>query len=344
MLDVPVVLIAFNRPDKIKRTLDAVRVVAPTRLFLLVDAPREGRSDDAERCAEVRRELEAIDWPCTVERRYAETNLGCEANIETGLDWVFSTVDRAIILEDDCRPDPTFFRYCDELLERYADDERVWQIAGNSYTVPEKFFGGHSYAFAGFASVWGWATWSRAWQAHRAVFTRSHSTAGSFNTMPPERTEPAVMPTGALQTSAGHRYFTDVAAATDGNVFSWDSHWWVTMLTHGGLAISPAVNLVENIGFGEDATYTRTDREQPRAVPMAFPLQHPESVANNAAVAREIELETTRSGGRLARSLVRLLGDGWLRKLARRASTSSTLRRVLRATAALGARLRRNPA
>lgn len=240
MLDVPVVLIAFNRPDKTRRTLEAIRVAAPTRLFLLADAPRAGRTDDEENCAAVRKELAAVDWDCQVEHRYAESNLGCEANIETGLDWVFSQVDRAIILEDDCKPDPSFFEYCGELLERYADDERVWQIAGNNYTVPLRFFGGDSYAFAGFASVWGWATWGRAWKAHRAVFTRDHSTAGAFNTMPPERTEPAVFPSGALQTGAGRRYFTDVAAATDGTVFSWDSHWWVTMLAQGGLAITPS--------------------------------------------------------------------------------------------------------
>lgn len=341
MLDVPVVLVAFNRPDKLRRTLDRVRAAAPDRLFLLADAPRPDRPDDAERCAAVREVLATVDWDCRVERYYAETNLGCEASVELGLDRVFSSVDRAIVLEDDCLPDPTFFRYCAELLERYADDERVWQIAGNSYTVPKEFFGGDSYAFSPFASVWGWATWSRAWKAHRAVFTRDHATAGAFRTMPPERTEPALIPRGALETASGHRYFTEVAATTDGTVFSWDSHWWVSMLTHGGLAVSPAVNLVENIGFDGDATYTRTDRPQPKAEPMPFPLVHPAVVAVNPAVAREIELETTRSGSKLARTLGRLLGDGHLRRLARKVSTWGVTRGVRRTVSRLSAAVRR---
>ncbi len=118
-----------------------------------------------------------VDWPAKVEQKYAERNLGLEANVELGLDWVFSQVDRAIVLEDDCIPDPTFFRFCDELLERYADDPRVWQIGGDTHLVPPEMFGGDSYAFSTWASVWGWATWADRWHAHRAEFDRDHAGA-----------------------------------------------------------------------------------------------------------------------------------------------------------------------
>jgi hypothetical protein len=140
--DVPVVLIAFNRPRVTARVLDALREVKPSRLFVIADGPRPGNREDVERCARVRTLIEGIDWDCRVEKRYAESNLGLEANVELGLDWVFSQVDRAIVFEDDCIPDPSFFDYCEELLERYADDERVWLIAGDKKGVPlEKFHG-----------------------------------------------------------------------------------------------------------------------------------------------------------------------------------------------------------
>lgn len=339
--DVPVVLVAFNRPEHVRRTLERIRQAAPSRLFLVVDAPRPDRPEDVAACAAVRRELEAVDWDCRVERRYAESNLGCEASIELGLDWVFSAVDRAIVLEDDCVADPTFFRFCAELLERYAGDERVWQIAGSVCPVPRDFFGEDSYAFTRMGAVWGWATWARAWKAHRAGFTRDHATAGSFRTMPPRRAVPAVVPRGTLETEAGVRFYTDVAASTGGDDFGWDCHFWLSIISAGGFAISPSANLVENIGVGADATHTRTERATAAAEPMTFPLRHPPTVAVNHALARDQELNLVRGQGRLARIAGRILGRGPLRRLASRVSTSPVTWRVVRAVAAARARLRR---
>src|SRR3954470_23371943 len=216
MLAAPVVLIAFNRRDLTRRTLEAIRQAQPSQLFLIADGPRADRADDVEQCAAVRRELDAVDWPVEVHRRYSTDNLGCEANIELGLDWVFSQVDRAIIFEDDCVPDPTFFAYADELLERYHDDDRVWHVAGNSHWVETSSFGAKSYAFSTWASVWGWGTWSRAWQRHRAVFPRDHAeSAGSWAVAPAIRTTPATPAPGSLATEAARRHFEDVAASWD---------------------------------------------------------------------------------------------------------------------------------
>lgn len=341
MLEVPVVMIAFNRPDHVRRTLERVREAKPIELFLVVDAPRPDRPDDVEPCAAVRRELDAIDWDCKIHRRYAEANLGCEANIELGLDWVFAQVDRAIILEDDCVADPTFFRYCAELLDRHADDDLVWHIAGSTSPVPREFFGDDSYAFSYIGAVWGWASWSRAWKAHRATFSRDHATSANGHTAPPEWTKRPTPARNAVMTGAGHRYFTDVAESTNGNVFGWDSYWWLSTIVHSGLAITPTVNMVENIGFGDGATHTQLDRESPGSEPMAFPLHHPASVALNPSVAREHEMHLARGSGRLARTVGRILGHGRLRKAARRVSTSPVTWRIARAISASSARLRR---
>ena len=121
----PVALVVFSRPEVTQRNLEALREVQPERLFVVGDGPRPGRQDEADRCAEVRALIQTgVDWPCSVQSRFASANLGLEANIELGLDWVFSQVDCAIVLEDDCIPDPTFFSYCEELLDLYAGDRR----------------------------------------------------------------------------------------------------------------------------------------------------------------------------------------------------------------------------
>ena len=129
-LDTPVALIVFNRPEATRRVFAAVAAARPSRLLIVADAPRTDRPGERQRCEEVLKIVSAVDWPCTVETNLASENLGCRRRVKSGLDWVFSLVEEAIILEDDCLPDPSFFPYCSQLLERYRDCGQVGIISG----------------------------------------------------------------------------------------------------------------------------------------------------------------------------------------------------------------------
>ena len=337
MLTTPVVLIAFNRPQLTAQTLAAIRSARPRQLFLVADGPRPTHPADAERCAATRAVLEQIDWPCTVHRRYAEANLGLEANVELGLDWVFAQVDRAIVLEDDCQADPDFFRYAEELLERYRDDHRVWQVSGSGLGVPRRLFGDDSYAFTAWASVWGWATWADRWQRHREVFPRDHVSGDA-----PVRTVPAVPRDGLLVTRSGRQHFAEAAASDDTVTHGWDKHWWLTMMTFGAYALSPAVNMVENVGWGEDATHGVAHGKRDHAAEsIGFPLRHPAEVALSADVERELELVLSRVGGRAATLARQVLRSPRLRHAARTAVNSRAGVATHRLLTQLGERSRR---
>jgi hypothetical protein len=317
------VLFVFSRREVTRRNIAALRSVAPPHVFVVADGPRPGRPEDDDNCQAVRAVVDEIDWPCTIEKRYAETNIGLEASVELGLDWVFSKVDRAIVLEDDCIPDPTFFRYCEDLLERYADDRRVWQVGGDAHTVPAKVFGEDSYAFTTWASVWGWATWADRWQAHRAEFDRDHAGAAervreSPRTAPARRKVPVRPADGALVTSAALRHFTFVAGEENGDAYGWDHHWWVTIMSRSGLSTTPAVTMIENDGYGEGATHTRAEKAPVPARPMPMPLRHPQTVSLNTDVERELELVLLRTDGRLSRLVRKVIRPFWLRSLVRR--------------------------
>ena len=121
----PVAYIIFNRPQHTEQTFAALRENRPAQLFIIADGPRPGHPTDAERCAQVREVVEQVDWPCEVHRHYADLNMGLKQRVSSGLDWVFENVDCAIVLEDDCLAHPDFFRFCDELIERYKSDEEV---------------------------------------------------------------------------------------------------------------------------------------------------------------------------------------------------------------------------
>lgn len=335
-MSTPVVLIGFARPEHTRRTLAGIRQARPADLYVVLDGPRPDRPDDVPRCAEVRAVVEQeVDWPCTVHRRYSTENLGCEGNVELGLDWVFSQVQAAIIFEDDCVADPTFFPFAEELLGRYRDDQRVWQVAGNSHSVPEALFGHDSYRFAAWASVWGWATWADRWQRHRAAFPRTHRPAGGLTGHEPVRAVPA-QPRGELLVTRGGRWhFREAADSDDVVTHGWDKQWWLTMLTEGGLAATPSRNLVENIGMGAGATHGIHEREMDPAVAMPFPLRHPAVVALDVEVERELELLLNRVGGRLAHVARWFIRSPRLRNLARRVAHSETAVRTVRAASRL---------
>jgi hypothetical protein len=242
-LETPVVLVVYNRPEHLRQVFAAVAAVRPQRLFLVADGPKDDA--DAGRCADARAVVERVDWPCEVSRNYADTNLGVMRRLPTGLDWVFAHVSEAIILEDDCVPAPTFFTFCEELLTRYRDDERVMEIGGSNFQLGRRRSAA-SYYFSGYACVYGWATWRRAWR-HFDLHIRNW----------PEWKEG-----GLLESACGDavevRYWRErLDDVYEGRMTSaWDYQWLLAIWSQHGLSATPEVNLVSNIGFGPWATNT----------------------------------------------------------------------------------------
>jgi len=301
---VPVALFAFNRPETTRRVLERICAAAPSELFLFADGPRVGEDGDVAACAEVRAMLDAVELDCPVHRVYSDVNHGIEGSIHRGLDRVFAMVDEAVILEDDCLPDPTFFEFSADLLERYRDDVRVTNIAGTGLHTSLDQAPPESYCFVAFSPIWGWATWRRSWTEYR-----SQEGGAPFD---PDDT--------FLLTKAARRYFARVAERGLGD-FGWDSMWACSTVARRGLAAAPMVNLVENIGIGDGATHTPDHREGRPALAMPMPIRHPAAVALDLQVELYAERILTLHGGMLAH-VVRLL--------ARSERARSVLRRARR--------------
>lgn len=277
-LDVPVCLLIYRRPEMTRRVLEAVRAARPATLLVVADGPRPGDADEARACAAARAVVNEVDWDCRVLTQFATENMGLRQRVSSGLAWVFDQVDRAIILEDDCLPTASFFPFCDELLTRYADDERVMLISGdNAHGWRPR---GANYGFTSYALIWGWATWRRAWR-------RYDDTMSSW---------PALRDAGWMEKTFGHPRAVAHwrAKFEDGHrrFNSWARAWVYACLTSGGLCAVPAMNLVSNIGFGEEATHTKglvDGRSAAPTQPLNFPLRHPEHVAADPAADRFLE-------------------------------------------------------
>jgi hypothetical protein len=269
-LETPVALILFRRADRTRRIFEEIRRARPKRLFLIADGPRAGNADEARGCAEARAVVEEVDWPCEVTRDFATENLGLRRRIPSGIDAVFREVERAILLEDDCVPHPTFFRYCDELLERYADEERVMHVGG-SQLLSEPPNGGASYHFSRYVHIWGWASWRRAWQHFDGALEQWHG-------LRPRRREAHLRRWFSVEEERNFwRYVWDPFYEHS----NWSAQWSFACISRDALAITPNRNMISNAGFGEDATNATEDPLGIANRPLegvTFPLTHPTAV------------------------------------------------------------------
>lgn len=291
-LQAPVAFFVFRRPDTTRRVFEAIAKAQPTRLLLIADGPRPGRAGEAEACEEVRKIVTRVDWPCEVTTNFADRNLGCGERVISGLNWVFSLVEEAIILEDDCLPDLSFFPFCQELLERYRGDCRIASITGSN--LGERYLKTeYSYFFSQLGGIWGWATWKWQWQK----FDR---TLAEWPRLKRENMLSEVFDhPGAV--SYWTRVFDGMHDGTGPD--TWDYQWFYTRLTNNSLNIIPRFNLVSNIGFGAEGTHTM--EPDPRLTPFAksieFPLQHPGSFLPLRSVDQHIlELNLEPAGKRIA--------------------------------------------
>ncbi|WP_189478628.1 glycosyltransferase family 2 protein [Parahalioglobus pacificus] len=192
----------------------------------------------------VRSKIETVDWPCRVEKRISEVNLGCKAGVASAIDWFFDNEEEGIILEDDCIPGRDFFHFCEQMLSRYRNVEQVFAITGNNFQndwLPDA----STYYYSKYMHVWGWATWRRAWRSYdgNLTFLPELLSSAEWASLHPNQRE--------------RTYWEKILHRVRGNkIDTWDYSWAASIWWNKGLVVTPQVNLVSNIGFGADATHT----------------------------------------------------------------------------------------
>jgi len=261
----PVAIILYRRPRLVGELLNILQAHQPERVWLIADGPKQENREEAGLCLEARREAErGITWDCRVRKIYAEKNLGLRRNVEQGLDALFTEESEAIILEEDCHPTPDFFPFCEAMLERYRNEPKVAGVSGNCF-LPKTVTPSADYFFSRYLHIWGWATWARSWNAYdrekwswpareyREFFPHANRTEENY----------------------WNRIFAGVSS---GEINTWDYPWVSYFWKMGWVSITPAQNLVNNRGFGAEATHTKDrsvdvgiDREGPLPAPYRSP-------------------------------------------------------------------------
>ena len=269
---VPIALLVFNRPDTTAMVFEAIRRIKPSKLLVVADGPRDDCPEEAEKCFAVRSIIEQVDWACEVKKNYSGANLGCRRRVSSGLDWVFEQVEEAIILEDDCLPHPSFFRFCEELLDYYRHDQRIAQISGCNFQFGLRR-NEDSYYFSKYNHIWGWASWRDRWQGCYDVSILNWPEIRDGGWL-------ADMHCEAKEVAHWKKIFEQVFL---GKINTWDYQWTLACWLQSRLTVLPNCNLVSNIGFDENATHT-TSKNRFADIPaegIGFPLKHPVNIVRN---------------------------------------------------------------
>jgi hypothetical protein len=309
MLRTPILFIIFNRFDTTKKVFERIKEAKPKQLFIAGDGPRIDKIDDPEKCQATRKIIEQIDWDCEVKTLFREKNLGCKIAVSSAISWFFDNVEEGIILEDDCLPHPTFFKFCENLLEKYRYDQRVMMITGSNFQKENKY-GDGSYYFSRFAHIWGWASWRRAWQFYD-VDLKNLDQFISQN-----KIDEVVINYPQLKS----KWLNDLKKTKSGFINTWDYQWSYAIFSNFGLSVTPNVNLISNIGFGhQDATFTTGSDPNVENLP-TFPIgdiTHPsftmpskeadDYIANNIYFYKNISMIKKNRLKRLKKNLLRIL-------------------------------------
>jgi hypothetical protein len=236
MLNTPVLFLIFNRPDTTQQVFNEIRKAQPSQLFVAADGPRKERSNESILCEKTREIINQVDWDCKVFTRFQDENLGCKHAVSSAIDWFFSNVDEGIILEDDCVPDTSFFPFCQQLLQKYRDDQRVMMISGMNYLY-NNIEMDESYFFSRYYPIWGWATWRRAW----SLYDLSMSDWPNCNSQ-------NFLKNIYCHTKIASLLHNMFQKAYFNKIDTWDIQWVFACVINSGLAICPKYNLISNIG------------------------------------------------------------------------------------------------
>ena len=111
LLNVPVLMVFFIRPEPFRQVFEAVKKARPAQLFLFQDGARENNASDIENRKACQKVLEEIDWECEVKTFYPEFNYGVDSSVYAAIKWAFESADRIIILEDDIVASQSFLTF-----------------------------------------------------------------------------------------------------------------------------------------------------------------------------------------------------------------------------------------
>ncbi len=283
---VPILIIAWRRPEKTLRIIEKIKEINASKVYIACDGFDKKNNRYESNIIATRKILkEKIDWNCEKKYLFSNYNQGCKYGVSSAINWFFKNENEGIILEDDCLPHLDFFIFCEELLEKYRTDERIWSITGQNIQLG-KTFGENSYYFSKYSHCWGWATWKRCWEKYDS----------EIKSWPKIKDAKIIedLFTSKREINYWKRIFDNIYYHSEPD--TWDYQWTYICLVNSGLTIIPNKNLIENIGFDDEATHTKEEVFDSRLENFKrfssglLPIKHPNNIIKSKKADRFTEI------------------------------------------------------
>jgi hypothetical protein len=276
MMNTPLLLIIYNRPDKVKELILSLSKIKPQNIYVFCDGPKN--KEDEGNVKQSRELISKINWTKKIKTNYLTKNKGCKNGVNASLDWFFANVKEGIILEDDCIPNLSFFKFTSELLEYYKNNKRISIITGFNAGNKLKNYK-YDYYFSIYGGVWGWASWRNRWQEYRK--------SNLSNLLSNKRLLISLKDKGVSSF-----FIKNVKDSISGKLNTWDYMWTFYNMTEGRLSVVPQKNFISNIGFGEDATHTKSlsDMAKIKREKLDKKISHPVDVLPSKEIDRQRSL------------------------------------------------------
>jgi len=241
----PLLILAYNRPDKMAGLIDSLRATKPQLVLVVVDGPKPGDAADAARVQAVRDAVRGIDWEAEVRTRFRPVNVGLRASVTDAVSCAVGEYGQVAVIEEDVEPGPAFLPYVEAMLERYRDDRRIAHVSGYNVVPPAQLASTTGSRLTAYPESIAWATWDRAWALY-------DDDLGWLQRRPAAQLRAI---TG--RRSAAIRWLQNLRDADAGRISTWAYRWIASMWSAGALCVSPNVNLVRYVGHDE-GTHTLT--------------------------------------------------------------------------------------
>ena len=285
MFKTPILLITWRRPQKTLEVIKQVRKIAPKKIYLACDGPIKNDKINQEKVFKTREILhKEINWDCEIKKSYSKVNLGCRLGVSNAISWFFQNEEKGIILEDDCVPHKDFLYFCSIMLDKYQNDSRIWCISANN-NQGGQIHGNGSYYFGRYNHCWGWASWRRCWQFYDPYI----------------KNWPKIKKEKVLNNIFAKKHEIQFWEKTFDNIYyrsipdTWDYQWSYTCFLNSGLTIIPNINLVNNIGYDQEATHTikglsfTNNKELNFEESGIFPIKDPQQIIRSKSADEKIE-------------------------------------------------------
>ena len=245
MKDTAVLVLLFNRPHETEKLFEYLAKLKPEKLYVNQDGQRKNSLKDIELCEKVKKIALNPSWNCKVFSNLSKNNNGCRNSVSSGLDWFFEKEQFGIILEDDCMPSISFFKFSKEMLNKYKDNKKIAVISGSNFQKDNKIIGMGDYYYSKYAHCWGWSSWRRAWKYYdkNLSFWPKWKNSIEWKTFHQNKLE--------------QKYWTSIFDRVyDNKIDSWAYIWQASVWYNNAMTITPNKNLILNIGFNKNATHT----------------------------------------------------------------------------------------